>query len=69
MRSKCPCDYARRLLLVVASRLADEKLWLGVLEHGAYNLTLKPFQADELCRVLRNAHNHAVSGGLRHMTA
>ncbi len=55
--------------LVVASRLADEKLWLGVLEHGAYDLILKPFQADELCRVLRNAHNHAVSGGLRHMTA
>jgi DNA-binding NtrC family response regulator len=55
--------------MVVASRLADEKLWLGVLEHGAYDLILKPFQAAELCRVLRNAHNHAISGGLRHMTA
>jgi DNA-binding NtrC family response regulator len=55
--------------LVVASRLADEKLWLGVLERGAYDLIVKPFQAVELCRVLQNAHTHAVSGGLRRMTA
>jgi len=56
-------------VLVVASRLADERLWLGVLEHGAYDLILKPFQADELRRVLENAHSHAITGGLRHMTA
>jgi DNA-binding NtrC family response regulator len=55
--------------LVVASRLADEKLWLGVLERGAYDLIVKPFQAAELCRILRNAQAHAASGGLRRMTA
>jgi DNA-binding NtrC family response regulator len=55
--------------LVVAARLADERLWLGVLERGAYDLILKPFQEDELCRVLENAHNHAIAGGSRRMTA
>jgi len=55
--------------LVVASRLADEELWLGVLERGAYDLVEKPFQAGHLCRVLHNAHVHATMGGLRHMSA
>jgi DNA-binding NtrC family response regulator len=55
--------------LVVAARLADENLWLGVLEQGAYDLIVKPFQSEELVRILRNAHTHAASGGLRRMTA
>ena len=55
--------------LVVASHLADDQLWLGVLERGAYDLIVKPFQAEDLCRVLRNAYTHAASGGLRRMTA
>lgn len=55
--------------LVVASRLADDELWLGVLELGAYDLILKPFRAADLCRVLQNAYLHATTGGLRHMTA
>jgi DNA-binding NtrC family response regulator len=55
--------------LVVAARIADENLWLGVLEQGAYDLIVKPFQAAELIRVLRNAQTHAASGGLRRMTA
>lgn len=58
-----------QVALVVASRIADDKLWLGVLERGAYDLIVKPFKSEELCRILRNAHDHAASGGLRHMTA
>jgi DNA-binding NtrC family response regulator len=42
--------------LVVVSRLADERLWIGALERGAYDLILWPFRADELRRVLENAH-------------
>jgi len=55
--------------LVVAARLADERLWLDVLERGAYDLILKPFHKEDLCRVLENAHSHALMGGLRHITA
>ena len=55
--------------LVVAARLADERLWIGVLERGAYDLIQKPFQADELRRILENAHNHATTGKPMHMTA
>ncbi len=55
--------------LVVAARLADERLWLDVLEHGAYDLILKPFQKDDVCRILENAHSHARAGVLRRMTA
>lgn len=55
--------------VVVASHIADDQLWLGVFERGAYDLIVKPFQAEELCRVLQNANTHAVSGSLRRMTA
>ena len=55
--------------LVVASPWADERFWLDVLERGAYDLILNPFRAEELRRVLENAHRHATAGGLRYMTA
>jgi DNA-binding NtrC family response regulator len=55
--------------LVVAARLPDERLWIGVLESGAYDLVLKPFDADELRRILENAHVHALAGKPRSMTA
>jgi DNA-binding NtrC family response regulator len=55
--------------LVVAARLADERLWIGVLERSAYDLIQKPFRADELRRVLKNAHIHAITGKPLHMTA
>ena len=41
--------------LVVTAESAGEGLWLDVLEQGAYDLILKPFDADELLRVLANA--------------
>jgi DNA-binding NtrC family response regulator len=55
--------------LVVAARLADERLWIGVLERGAYDLIQKPFRVDELRRILENAYSHATTGKPRHMTA
>ncbi len=42
-------------VLVVTADLADEGVWLDVLEQGAYDLILKPFVADELLRILANA--------------
>ena len=42
-------------VLVVTAELADEGVWLDVLEQGAYDLILKPFVADELLRILANA--------------
>jgi DNA-binding response OmpR family regulator len=35
-------------LLIVTSRLADEKLWVEVLNLGAYDLLAKPFNSDEV---------------------
>ena len=55
--------------LVVAALLADERLWIGALERGAYDLIQKPFRLDELCRILRNAHHHASTDKPLHMTA
>jgi FixJ family two-component response regulator len=45
----------RNVALVVMAALADERLWLDVLEEGAYDLILKPFVAEELLRILANA--------------
>ncbi len=50
-----------RTALVVASHLADERLWIGALEQGAYDLILKPFQAEDLRHILENAHFCATS--------
>jgi DNA-binding NtrC family response regulator len=41
--------------LVVTAEHADERLWLDVLDQGAYDLIFKPFVADELLRILANA--------------
>jgi DNA-binding response OmpR family regulator len=38
--------------LIVASRLADERLWAEVLNLGGYDLLAKPFDADEVRRVV-----------------
>jgi len=42
-------------LLIVASRLADERLWAEVLNLGGYDVLLKPFEPAELRRVIGNA--------------
>ncbi len=38
--------------VVVASRFADEHLWVEVLSLGAYDVLLTPFDRNELFRVL-----------------
>jgi len=45
-------------LLIVASRLADEYLWAEALNLGAYDVLAKPFDAEEVVRVLRSAWFH-----------
>ena len=42
-------------LLVVTSRLADEHLWVEVLNLGGHDVLAKPFQAAEVQWVLENA--------------
>ena len=45
-------------LLIVASRLADEYLWAEAINLGAYDVLAKPFDAEEVIRVLRSAWLH-----------
>jgi DNA-binding NtrC family response regulator len=47
------CELQRRKLeppLIVASRLADERLWGEVLNLGGYDVLATPFQAQEVVR-------------------
>jgi DNA-binding NtrC family response regulator len=41
--------------LIVMCRHADEKLWAEVLNRGAYDLLLKPFDTAEVIRICRMA--------------
>lgn len=44
--------------LIVASRLADEALWAEALNLGAYDALAKPYDSDEVKRVVSGAwHN------------
>lgn len=45
-------------LLIVTSRLADERLWAEALNLGAYDVLAKPFSAPEVLRVLNSAWVH-----------
>ncbi len=45
-------------LLIVASRLADEYLWAEALNLGAYDVLAKPFDGEEVIRVLKSAWLH-----------
>jgi DNA-binding NtrC family response regulator len=45
-------------LLIVASRSADERLWAEALNLGAWDVLAKPFNADEVLRVLESAWRH-----------
>jgi DNA-binding NtrC family response regulator len=42
-------------LLIVVSRLADERLWAEVLNQCGFDVLAKPFARDEVIRVLGNA--------------
>ncbi len=41
--------------LIVASRLADERLWAEVLNMGGYDLIFVPYDADEVLRITTQA--------------
>ena len=41
--------------LIVSSRLADDRLWVEVLNLGGYDLLMKPFAATEVTRVVKMA--------------
>ena len=60
--------FRRPPALVVAARLAGDRLWLAVLERGAFGVVHKPFEQEELSKTLIDAHAQA-SGGELHMTA
>ena len=42
-------------MLIVTDRLADEGLWAEVLNRGGYDLLLKPFDPEEVLRVVSSA--------------
>jgi len=42
-------------LLIVASRLADEHLWAEALNLGAWDVLAKPFDTEEVTRVVASA--------------
>ncbi len=42
-------------MLIVADRLADERLWSEVLSLGGYDLLLKPFEPEEVLHVVKSA--------------
>ncbi|MDW8129310.1 MAG: hypothetical protein RMI94_02100 [Bryobacterales bacterium] len=45
-------------LLIVTSRTADEYLWAEVLNLGGYDVLLKPYDAQEVVRVVSLAWLH-----------
>ena len=56
-------------LLIVTSRLADERLWAQAVNLGAWDVLAKPFDAEEVIRIIsvawqhwRDRHNVYVTG-------
>jgi DNA-binding NtrC family response regulator len=45
-------------LVIVTSRLADERLWAEALNLGAYDVLVKPFDTNEAIRILGLAWEH-----------
>jgi two-component system chemotaxis response regulator CheY len=41
--------------VVVCSRLGDHKLWIDVLEQGAYDVLVEPFECEEVRRIVEAA--------------
>jgi len=49
--------------LIVASRLADDRLWAEVLNLGGYDLLIKPFTGPEVSRVVQMAARRGIKAG------
>lgn len=45
-------------LVIVTSRLADERLWAEVLNFGGWDVLIKPFDRREVVRVVESAWRH-----------
>jgi CheY-like chemotaxis protein len=45
-------------LFIVTSRLADDRLWAEALNLGAWDVLAKPFEADEVIRIVTIAGRH-----------
>lgn len=41
--------------IIVTDRLADERLWAEVLNEGGYDVLMKPFERDEVFRIISYA--------------
>lgn len=51
-------DLAEPALLIVASRTADDYLWAEVLNLGGYDVLMKPYDPQEVMRVISLAWLH-----------
>ena len=49
VESTMPCE------MIVCSRCADESLWADVLQSGAYDLLVEPYDPQEVNRIVENA--------------
>lgn len=45
----------RQTRVVLVSRLADDQMWMDVLDNGGFDLVMKPFQPLEIRSVVRGA--------------
>ncbi len=48
-------DSRKACEIVVSSRCADEDLWAEVLQRGAYDLLVEPYDQQEVCRIIESA--------------
>jgi DNA-binding NtrC family response regulator len=53
--------------LIVASRLADDRLWAEALNLGAWDVLAKPFDRNELVRSVKSAWRHWHDQGELHI--
>ncbi len=49
LNSKRPCE------MIVCSRCGDEQLWAEVLQCGAYDLLVEPYDRQEVHRIIQSA--------------
>ena len=45
----------RKIEVIVCSRLGDHKLWMDVLEQGGFDVSVEPYQREEIQRIVEVA--------------